>query len=214
MLDEKLKIRGTAIVRELEMGVEQTTEKWMAHYLAELIELTEMAETSELREQAAKQSAEIILTLWEQKKNQVRHEYYSALNRVFNEVYEKRSFAETLKSVLDDTDQLDAIKEFADQIGILFCLDFYETDLLRLCLIVDIISKMKKDEMIEEVVEEFEDMFISTRNHLQDIWPNMAQFSLMSVTQLQSFTTSKLRDFHQLRSRLLAKLGEINDSSY
>lgn len=212
MLDDKLKIRGSAIVRELELGADQTTEKWMAHYLAELMERTEKAETLDLREQAANQSAEIIVTLWGQKKKKVRHEYYSALNRAFSEVYEKRPFAETLKSVLDDSDQLDTVEEFQDQIGILFYLDFYETDLLRLCLIADVASKMQKDEMTEEVVEEFEkfeDMFISTKRHLQDICPDIAQFSLMSVVQLQSFTRAKLHDFHQVRSRLLAKIGEV-----
>lgn len=207
MLDEKLKIRGSVIVRELELGVDQTTEKWMAHFLAELMERTEKAETPELRQQAANQSAEIILTLWEQKKKSVRHEYYSALNRAFSEVYEKRPFAETLKSVLDDSDQLDTIEEFSNQIGILFYLDYYETDLLRLCLIVEVASKMQKDEMTEEVLEEFEDMFISTKRHLQDIWPDVAQFSLVSVSQLQSFTATKLQDFHQIRSRLLAKIS-------
>src|SRR5690606_28966144 len=154
MLDEQLKIRGRAIVSELELGVDQTTEKWMAHYLAELMDCAEKAETRELRQQAANQSAEIILTLWEQKKKKARHEYYSALNRAFSDVYEKRPFAETLKSVLDDSDQLDVIEEFPDQIGILFYLDFYETDLLRLCLIAEIVSKMQKDEMTEEVVKE------------------------------------------------------------
>lgn len=213
MLDEQLKIRGRSIVSELELGVDQTTEKWMAHYLAELMERAENAESAKTREQAASESAHIILTLWEQKKKKFRHEYYSALNSAFSHVYEKkRPFAEALQSVLDDPEQIDSIEEFPDQLAVLFYIDFYETDLLRLYLIADVVAKIQNYEMAEEVIREFEnaeEMFISTKRHLQDVWPDIESLRLTEVKQLQTFISAKLNAFHQTRSRLLARIGLV-----
>ncbi|MCC6613217.1 MAG: hypothetical protein IT320_07045, partial [Anaerolineae bacterium] len=202
MLNEKIRSRGRAIIRELELGVDQTTEKWLAHYLAELMERAEKDATPELRKEAASESAAIILTLWEQKRKKARHEYYPALNNALNHVYEKRIFAEALKSVVDEPNYVDTIEEFGDQTGILFYLNIYEEDLLVLCLMTDIVSRTKKDDVPEKVDEDFElavDMINSAMRHLQDIWPDIEQETSAQEEQLQSYLMTRLRIFHQLR---------------
>ena len=209
MLDEQLKRRGKLIVEELELGVNQTTEKWMAHYLVELMDRAEKAETEELRMQSAKQSAEIILTLWEQKKSQTRHEFYSALNNSLAKVYERRDFADVLKSVLEHPEHIAEAEDFRDHVTLLFYLGFYETDLLRLYLIADIATKIENGEIAKEVAEEFEnteDLYLSTKSHLQDVWPKIEKVGLSQIPELRSLIVAKLGELQRLRNRLQSQL--------
>ncbi len=207
MLDEQLKKRGRAIVDELDLGNDQTTEKWMAHYLAELMDRAENAESPELREGAAEQSANIILTLWEQKISKARQGFYGALNASFSHVYNQREFAERLKLILEDPEQFSLSQVVIDQIAILLFIDIYEIDLLRLYLIVNQVKEIQKDEVTEEVISEFqnnEERFIKTKQHLQDIWPDLELIGLTQVAQLEDFITKKLQDLHKIRSRFFS----------
>jgi hypothetical protein len=57
---------GAKITNELDLvGYENTTSKWMAHYLAELIDIAENGATEEVRNQAKDKASQIILQLWE-----------------------------------------------------------------------------------------------------------------------------------------------------
>lgn len=59
---------GTKITEELNLvGYQHTTSKWMAHYLAELIDAAENDETEEKRNQAKDKACQIILQLWEKR---------------------------------------------------------------------------------------------------------------------------------------------------
>lgn len=105
MLSDVLKRRGQAFVEELELAPDQSTEKWMAHYLAELMQRADNSTEESERSEIAQQCSELIIALWEQRKRKTGRQLYSAINDQFYEVYYRRPFVQVMKELIAEPSQ-------------------------------------------------------------------------------------------------------------
>ena len=63
MLSSELKERGGQLIDELDLRRGSTTEKWMVHYVVELMQRAEHADSEEERLQAATRCADVIRSI-------------------------------------------------------------------------------------------------------------------------------------------------------
>ncbi len=209
MLDDVLKKRGEAIIAELELENDQTTEKWMAHYLAELMQQAENLGNEAEGKKCKQQCADLILVLWDQRKKLARQAIYSALNSRLNRVDRLPELDKILSTLMNEPDYVNEIKDLPDAVYMLFYMDFYETDLLRLFLIADVVAMIDKNEAAQEVISEFEDaeeVYRLIKQQLQIVWPELANFSLKDTKSLLGSLQQILLKFRQIRERLTDKI--------
>lgn len=206
MLSQELKERGRQLVAELNLQHRDTTQKWMAHYIAELMHRAEDADSAEGRLQAADRCADIIMRLWEHRAEDARRYVRSQVYSSFEAVYEKRELADILRAALEAPTEQAHPRNWSARALILWHLLDVERDLLRLLSIADTIAHMEKGEAVDEAVTEFierEEQLSIIRRHLDDVFPGTVDLDIRNRRSVVRRVKLALQSIQAVREQLI-----------
>jgi len=207
VLTDELKQLGQRLVDELSTDRSSTTQKWMAHYIAELMERAEKTNEPDVREKTQKACSDLILRLWDLEKEQAKIRIQGMVYARFDEVYKKRSGVDDLKKIIEHPELVDELEDQSSKDIVLFWLNDIEDDLLRLQIIGEAINSIERDAAIEELLKEadkFLQIYETTKRYLKDIWEQVEEINIENFDNIQSFVSIQLRKIQDIRNRLLA----------
>lgn len=203
MLTDDLKQLGQQIVTELKIDHNSITQKWMAHYIAELITKTEDS-NEEDKVEDEKYCSQLILQLWDSMNQRKQSEIKYKFGKALDAGYEKRHNVSEIQNILHNPDTIDALTG-EEKLIILFVLDDIEQDLIRLRIFGNVLAE-ETTESLPETVENIKDymgIYQVTILHLKDIWPEVEFESYTQRKNIDTFVAEQLRFFLQLRTRIL-----------
>lgn len=206
MLTDELKDRGHQLVQELDLEPHDSTEKWMAHYIVELMERAQNASSTEERSQAADRCAQIIMRLWERRAEKTVQYVRSRVYSSFEAIYERKELADTLQVILEAPTEQTYPRDWETRSILLWHLTDVERDLLRLLIIANTIDAMDDDGAVDDAIKEFieeEERTSTIRRHLEDVFPGMRGLDLRNRRSVVRRVRSAFQSIHTARERLI-----------
>lgn len=206
MLTDELMQLGQKILAELNSDRSSTTQKWMAHYIAELMKRAEGSAKAEFREKAEKECADLILKLWDLEKEKAKIRVRASIDARFDEIYEKRPNSDEIKKLIEHPESAHELEDQTSKDIILFSLHDVESDLLRFRIIGDAIGSLDRDLATDELLQEADkyiQVFEITVRHLKDIWNQAEGISIEDLAGIQSFVSLQIRKIQQIRNYLI-----------
>lgn len=206
MLSQELEERGQQLVSELDLQNKDITQKWMAHYIAELMHRAERTDSAEERLQAADRCADIIMHLWERRAEDARRYVRSQVYSSFEALYEKRELADILGAALEAPTEQAYPRSWSARALILWHLLNVERDLLRLLIIADAIAHMEKGEAVDEAVTEFierEERLSTIRRHLDDVFSGTLDLDVRDRRSVVRRVKLALQSIQAVREQLI-----------
>jgi hypothetical protein len=207
MLADDLEQKGRQIISELGLEHGASTQKWMAHYIAELMHRSEHADTDEERSQAAFRCAEIIARLWDSRLNRARSNILSQLYSGYRAAYEKWEFADTVKEILRSPTEQTYPSELWEKSLVLGLLLVPERYLLWLITYVELHNQEHGPQ--ESIDEDVMDLYTDEERcsvvlrHLQDMFADAKDLDVRNTEQVEQFVGTGLRSIHIVRDLLL-----------
>jgi len=204
MLKEELKQKGHQIISELELAQGNSTQKWMAHYIAELMHQAEHGDSENKRSEAAFQCAEVISRLWDSRLHRARYNAISIFNNLgYRGSYEKWEGADPVRSLLAASDKQYIPTETWEKSLVLSLLSVPER--LLIWLVVSAKSHNAKSDVIQEESDDEgwdEEQVTIVRRHLQDIFPEVENLDLENQEDVEQFVEAALNAIHNIRKYL------------
>jgi polyhydroxyalkanoate synthesis regulator phasin len=204
-MTDELIAKGKQLVEEL--GEEpKLSSRWMAHYVAELMERAE-SEDGESRQQAAHLCAELIIKLWGVRLQKHIVEVERDLRAWFKRgtfQYNPEERYERLKTALNDLEGVtsDVNADMALDWG---TLRDVEDDLLQLWLVAEAAGK-PDEKQFDEIARKFDKSdaeVYGIQNRLNKVFPAMAEVSLGDLTKVRKCVIDCLRKVTELQHAVL-----------
>lgn len=215
-MNEVLAIKGQQLIEELSSDRQDILSRWMAHYVAELMEKAEPGDLDETETRAAlTRCADLILRLWEIK---VQEEINRAKNR-FNYWFTRASGARYSPLIDDDEDKrhyenlrraLAAPESIRDELGaeagvIFWSLSDVERWIIELLWISEALNTPEADVSHDAVQRLLKDELEAgaIRSRVARVFPAFADLSLEDLAVTRKQITEALKSIHQLRTAFL-----------
>lgn len=207
MLADELKQKGRQIISELELERGSSTQKWMAHYIAELMHRSEHADSEEERSSTAFRCAEVISRLWDLRQRRMRFNLFSQIELGYGMSYSKWEFADVFREVSRFPNAQIYPAATWDKALVLGLLLIPEHLLLWLISYVEI----KKQKQGQPEATEEDELFLTTNekrlpvilHHIQDVFPQAENLDLEDTEQVEQFVEAGLQTIHVIRRNLL-----------
>lgn len=206
MLTDDLKQLAQKIIDQLNRDRASTTQKWMAHYIAELMHRAETNDDPNIIAETEKLCSEIIIQLWkvdiEWEKLRIQQRFYAELR----ETYKEYPAADHFRQIIENPELIEEIEEGIHRYAILIFLNDVENDLLRLRIFGDILGHTERTLLTEETLDkanEFLHSYQITIQNLKDIWLEVEEISVKDIDSIHSFVYAKFHHIQQLRGKLL-----------
>ena len=206
MLTDELKRLGQSIIGEFQTDHSTTTQKWMAHYIAELMQRAENSKGTDIGAETERLCSELILKLWELEKEQEKIRVQSQFYMRLDEVDKKKPLFNELKGIIETPELVDDFREQRDRNLILLWLNHVEDALICLTIFANIIGNIDRNIATEEILvdaNEFLKHYQITIQNLKDIWPQVEGISANDEAGIQSFVSVQLQRIQYVRKRLI-----------
>lgn len=216
-MTDELIVKGRQLVEEL--GAEpELSSKWMAHYVAELMERAESGDGESSR-QAAELCAELIIKLWGVRLQKRIVEVERDLRVWFKRgtfQYNPEERYERLRAALDDPDSV-AGEVDADTALNWGTLRGVEEDLLQLWLVAEAAGK-PGEKQFDEIARKFDQSDAEVhgiQERLAKVFPALAEISPGDLTRVRQCVMDSLRKVDELQHAILWRQEESSgeDSS-
>lgn len=200
VMDDDLTQKGNKLAQELSKDNRSTLDKWMAHYLVELMERANSPDCS-VSIESRKECAEIIIRLWQQKIDEealhVRNDFWEMSSILTND-----DNYELLSNALVDPDVISELDE-KSWTGLYHSLSKVE-DKLLLLLSLSSTSAADEGQVNDEAIEKF---LKNEHNEIVDslarIFPDVKKVNLKDYDRVNEQVEDALRKIYSLRSSLL-----------
>jgi hypothetical protein len=204
-MTDELIAKGRQLVEEL--GAEpELSSKWMAHYVAELMERAESGDQESSR-QAADLCAELILKLWGVRLQRHIVEVERDLRAWFKRgtfQYNTDERYERLRTALNDPEGVTG-EVNADMALDWGTLKEVENDLLRLWLVAEA-SDQPDEKLFDEIARKFDESDAEVhgiQKRLTKLFPAMAEISPGDLTKVRECVIDSLRKVDEVQRALL-----------
>jgi len=206
MLSSELKERGGQLIDELDLRRGSTTEKWMVHYVVELMQRAEHADSEEERLQAATRCADVIMRLWEHHVENVQRQLRSQVYSSFETVYKKRELSDFLRRALEAPSKQSFPRGWDARVAMLWHLLDVERDLLQLFIVAETLAHVEQGEIVDGEIQKFiktEERVSTIRRHLNDVFPGIGDLDCRNRRSVLRRVKPALESIQALRERLI-----------
>jgi len=211
-MKDDVSLKGMRLVEELGEDVALSS-KWMAFYIAELMERAEKGD-EQTRRQASDLCAELIVKLWnirlQSKIVEVEHGLQSWLKR--KKSYDADERYEKLKDALADPDSV------GDKIDANTPLDLrtlrdIEDDVIKVWSVAEAAANAE-EKLVEEIAQEFsksDNEILTVQERLAKVFPAFVNLSLTELDTVRRHAVDALRSVEAARCALLWSKAETED---
>lgn len=208
MLSDDIKRLGSRIASDLDQRQASPADKWMSHYIAEQMKLSETARTKKERQAAADRCAELIPRLWDKRIDIASYHLRSRISDLLRPSADHSKWSRGLASLLSDgfSRKRRPPRKWDERVGLLWELCRVEEMLILMLSLAIAVKQEDDEEVAEEVgkrVMDNETVFSFCLDGLRELFPTEAKLKVSNSQQVKRFSQEALRRIHALRSELL-----------